>query len=159
MFSAGVAGTVAGQTRIRGVGGGLIGVAVLNKWRSAVRLTTSTGSPTGRQGPDSGPVDETVLGQLSLQSAACRKGGEPMRTVKKLRNGRTVGILVAVALAACAVTAQVAQAKRFTTERPGSILIFPKVIRSDNRDRPSFSSPIRRTWSRTRTASTSTPLS
>ena len=57
-----------------------------------------------------------------------------MRTVKGLRTGRMVGILVGVALAAGAVSAQVAPPKRFTTERPGSILIFPKVINCDNRD-------------------------
>jgi len=43
IFSAGVAGTVAGQTRIRGVNGGLLGAAVLNLKMEADGLTSPEG--------------------------------------------------------------------------------------------------------------------
>jgi hypothetical protein len=56
-----------------------------------------------------------------------------MRTVKGLRAGRMVGVLVGVVLAAGAASAQM-PSERFTTERPGSILIFPKVINCGTRD-------------------------
>ena len=51
-----------------------------------------------------------------------------MSTVKGLRAGVMASILAGAALAA-----GVAQAQGFSTERPGSILIFPKVV-NDNVD-------------------------
>jgi len=49
-----------------------------------------------------------------------------MSTVKGLRAGVMASILAGVALAA-----GIAQAQGFSTERPGSILIFPKVVNTD----------------------------
>ncbi|HEX9833229.1 MAG TPA: hypothetical protein VGA66_09130 [Mycobacterium sp.] len=50
-----------------------------------------------------------------------------MSTVKGLRAGMMASILAGVAL-----TAGVAQAQNFSTERPGSILIFPKVVNTSD---------------------------
>ena len=47
IFSAGVAGTVAGQTRIQGVNGGLLGVAVLNLGPDAGRITNEPALTSG----------------------------------------------------------------------------------------------------------------
>ncbi|MEO8601044.1 MAG: hypothetical protein ABI629_00560 [bacterium] len=49
-----------------------------------------------------------------------------MSTVKGMRAGVMASILAGVALAA-----GIAQAQNFSTERPGSILIFPKVVNTD----------------------------
>jgi hypothetical protein len=58
---------------------------------------------------------------------------EPMRTVKGLRIGVLGGMALALVLLS-AGSAQAQQEDRFTTERPGSILIFPKVVWTENRN-------------------------
>ena len=54
-----------------------------------------------------------------------------MRTVKGLRAGLALAAVMSVTVLANAASAQ--NERRFTTERPGSILIFPKVINTSNR--------------------------
>src|SRR5262245_10682036 len=62
---------------------------------------------------------------------------EPMSTVQRLRAGLLMGILIGVTLSAGPISAQVsalgfdgAAEGTFTTERPSSVLIFPKVVNS-----------------------------
>src|SRR5215470_14166573 len=51
-----------------------------------------------------------------------------MSTVKGLRAGRIALVLIGMTLTAATVRAE----ERFTTERPSSVLLFPKVVNTSN---------------------------
>src|SRR4029453_4713452 len=64
---------------------------------------------------------------------------EPMSTVQGLRAGLLAGILIGVTLSAGPISAQISALGAaagtaegtFTTERPSSVLIFPKVVNTN----------------------------
>jgi hypothetical protein len=57
-----------------------------------------------------------------------------MRTVKGQRTGGIASVMMGLALLAAGTAQAQTDEDRFTTERPGSILIFPKVVWQENRN-------------------------